>query len=145
MVDIETILLRTMGYLRELHLIDNKIEDIRNEIIDSSGTSSGERVQSSTLGDQTFTKANRIIKATKQLTDRKELLNKRMDIIHKALADLNAEEFEVVNLMYFKGMTGVEVANKLNVSKTTIYRRSRSAKDKMMIDLKPLLEDSKVC
>jgi RNA polymerase sporulation-specific sigma factor len=60
--------------------------------------------------------------------------------LHKAFDKLNVKDVELISQLYFHGATIKEVAENLNVSYTTIYRRKTKALDILMNTLKGELE-----
>jgi len=55
--------------------------------------------------------------------------------LHEAIKKLNSSDVELISQLYFNGVTIKEVAENLNVSYTTIYRRKTKALNMLMTAL----------
>ena len=60
--------------------------------------------------------------------------------LHKAIKKLNSSDVELISQLYFNGVTIKEMAENLNVSYTTIYRRKTKALNMLMTTLQNDME-----
>lgn len=112
----------------ELYNYKNNLKEVReieDEIINSSPSPSGERVQSSTLSDETATKAIKLTTTARLVTMRRNI-NGIQTGIRILEADSEERKRELLEMKYFDSQyTDARIAQELCISIETYYRWKR--------------------
>lgn len=104
-----------------------QIHTLRGNILDSSGSGSGERVQSSNIGDSTADKALRLVKKTEQLEERMAILEERIQLVTEALKTLSPDELNMVELYHFQNYSHSLIHQELGIPMRKIKNDLKSA------------------
>ena len=106
------------------HMVE-ELKEIQDDIISSSPAASGERVQSSSLSDETASKAVRLISSAR--LKRLDETVRAIDVGIKILKTCpEPGKYKLLEMKYFDCQyTDIRIAKELNISRETYFRWKR--------------------